>query len=107
MANYRNQNKNSFIRDDINGNMLEENVDSIYRVMAKHTVTDGNGVKHYLTLSLDVGHDSFMELIVSKLNPKVIRWTEWIPPTKEEKEKAKAEGKEAFGTTIPYKGALE
>ena len=106
MAKFRSQQKNVFVKDDLNGAMLEENIDAIFNVSVKRHVIDGNGKKHYLTLNLQFGHESLTELILKKIQPKQIRWTEWLPPSNEEREKAEATGKEAYGQTIPYNGAL-
>jgi len=106
MAKFRSQQKNVFVKDDLSGAMLEENVDAIFNMSIKNHVIDGNGKKHYLTLNLQFGHDSIAELILKKIQPKQIRWTEWLPPTEQEREEAESKGKQAFGTTVPYNGAL-
>ena len=106
MARY-NRNKQTFVRDSFSGEMLEENVDSIYTVGVKHRLVDGQGKTHYLTLPLAFSHATVLELLLNKLPPKNIRWQEWIPPTPEDKAQAKAEGKEAFGESIPFKGVVE
>ena len=106
MARY-NKNKQTFVRDSFSAEMLEENVDSIYTVGVKHKLVDGQGHVHYLTLPLTFSHASILELLLNKLPPKSIRWQEWIPPTPEDKAKAEAEGKEAFGESIPFKGVVE
>lgn len=106
MAKFRSQQKNVFVRDDFNSAMLEENVDAIYNVSVKRHVLDGNGKKHYLTLNLQLGQESFSELLLKKIEPKRVRWMEWIPPSAEEREEAQASGKQAYGDTIPYTGAL-
>jgi len=99
--------KTTFVRDGFSGEMLEEGADSIYMVTVKHQLVDGQGKKHYLTLAFDVSHASVMDLLLNKLPPKTIRWTEWLPPTEADKTKAKAEGKEAYGDSIPFKGVVE
>jgi len=102
-----NKNKQTFVRDSFDGEMLEEGVDSVYNVGIKHHLVDGQGKKHYLTLPLVLSHESVLELLLNKIPPKNIRWLEWLPPTEEDKAEAQAKGRQAFGDSIPYKGAIE
>ncbi len=107
MARRFNPNRATYIKDSFNGEMLQEGIDSIFATVVKRKLVDGNGKAHYLTLNLDLSHNSFMELILNKIPAKNVHWLEWIPPTDEEKEKAKKEGKEAYGTSILFKGVVE
>lgn len=92
----------TFFRDSLTGDMLASDTDIIFNVRVSRTVEDGNGNNHYVHCELTLGRSSFQELILSKVEPKQIKWIEWLPPTAEEKEKNKYHK----GTNVYFDGVV-
>lgn len=89
-----------YVKDDLNGEMMEEGVDKIYTVRVGQKIEGASG-NRYIHLELHLGHESFTELVLKKFEAKKIRWIEWLPPTDEEIQKF---GQKAKGQSVIYDG---
>ena len=95
-----------FHRDNFSGETLASDKDAIYKMRVGTTVEDGNGGNHYVHLAFTLGHASFKELVLTRFDPKQIKWIEWLPPTDEERQEAESKGRTARGTEVEYDGVV-
>lgn len=79
------------VQDDFNGSLLNPQDDTIYGLTVTKRGIGTDGKRQLLKIDFDMGHDSFMELVGSKIEGKKIakRWQTYIPPTEAEKAQGK------------------
>jgi len=77
------------IQDDFSQKQLSIDDDVIYTLGVTKRGEDESGQRQLLKLELDIGQDSFQELIASKFDGKMLlkRWQKWVPATESEKAK--------------------
>lgn len=98
--------KGSFVKCASTDEFLEIGVDKVYTLRLGTTVEaknmKGEAINRYVHLEVNLNHDSALK-VIQLLNPKRVKWEEWIPPTEEDKTKY---GDKARGKNISYDGAI-